>query len=344
MQIIDSECFIKESRDIPVVDVRSPAEFAEGHIPGAFNMPLLNNKERNIVGKLYVDKGKQTAIEIGLEIIGPKMAEFLREASRIAISGELLVYCWRGGMRSESMAWLFARTGIQCSVLKGGYKAYRNYLLQETGNIPGLIILEGPTGSGKTEILLKLKSLGEQVIDLEDLACHKGSVFGGIGKESQPTTQQFQNNLFEELLKSDRTARIWVEGESRKIGNIYLTDTFWNRMKEAPLIEINVPREERVKRIVAEYGNLPEEEIKYAIESLSKRIGAVRKNEILKKYHEKQLHLTAVQLLDYYDKIYEESKLKYNGNRIKISLPDGNAQENARILLDKITQHKVYTL
>lgn len=342
MQVLNPEYFIKECRNTPVVDVRSPAEFEEGHIPGAVNMPLFNNKERSVVGNLYVNRGRQAAIETGLEIIGPRMADLVRGATRLATAGKLMVYCWRGGMRSESMAWLFERAEIQCFVLEGGYKAYRNFLLQEIGKIPLLMVLEGPTGSGKTEILLSLKAKGEQVIDLEGLACHKGSVFGGIGKDSQPTTQQFQNNLFEEVINLDRSERIWIEGESLTIGKVYLPLEFWNSMNESASwrIELDVPREERIKRLVSEYGKLPAEEIEYAVASLSKRIGEVLKNEILKYYREGNLKLTASRLLDYYDKIYNESKLKYKGKKLEISLPDGDAGENAKILLNKITEEQ----
>jgi tRNA 2-selenouridine synthase len=342
MQVLNPEYFIKESRETPVVDVRSPKEYLDGHIPGAINVPLFDDRERAVVGTLYVNRGRQTAIETGLEIIGPKMAEFARDAGKIAVKGKLLVHCWRGGMRSESMAWLYERIGIQCSVLEGGYKAYRNFLMKETGNVPFLMVIEGPTGSGKTEILLNLKSLGEQVIDLEGLACHKGSVFGGIGKESQPTTQQFQNNLLGELLRLDWSKRIWVEGESLTIGKVFLPDPFRERMINAPLAEIKVPREERIKRLVGEYGKLPKEEMEYAITSLAKRIGEVRKNEILNDYHEGNLELTARKLLDYYDKIYHHSRLNYLGKGIEIPLPGGNATENAEILLKKIAEFESF--
>jgi tRNA 2-selenouridine synthase len=334
MQILNPESFIKESGITPIVDVRSPGEFAEGHIPGAANIPLFNDKERAIIGTLYTNKGRQPAIETGLEIVGPKMAEFARTASELAVSGKLLVHCWRGGMRSESMAWLYERVGIQCFVLEGGYKAYRNYLLKELNEIPRLIVIEGATGSGKTEILLSLKSMGEQVIDLEGLACHKGSVFGGIGKESQPTTQQFQNNLLSEYLSLDRSKRIWVEGESKTIGKVFLPDPFWNRMNNAILVEISIPRHDRLKRVMDDYGKLPKEEMGNAISSLAKRVGEPRKNEILNNYLEGDMELTADKLLDYYDKTYNHSKLKYKKKGVEIKLPDGNAGENAKILMD----------
>jgi len=336
MQILNPECFIKESRTTPIVDVRSPEEFAIGHIPGSLNIPLFNDKERAIVGTLYKNKGRQTAIETGFEIVGPKMVEFARHASEIAASGKLLVHCWRGGMRSESMAWLYERIGIKCSVLEGGYKAYRNYLLKEISDIPHLVVIEGPTGSGKTEILMNLKSMGEQVIDLEGIANHKGSVFGGIGQKDQPSTQQFQNDLLGELINLDKSKRIWVEGESQTIGRVFLPDSLWNRMNEASLIEINVPRNDRVIRLVKEYGLLPKKDMENAIISLSKRIGEVRKNEILNEYREGKLESVAHKLLDYYDNMYINSTLKYKKRGLEILFPDGNALENAEILRDKV--------
>jgi len=287
------------------------------------------------------NSGRQPAIETGLEIIGPKMAEFARSASKIAASGKLLVHCWRGGMRSESMAWLYERIGIQCSILGGGYKAYRNFLLKELSDIPHLIVIEGPTGSGKTEILMNLKSMGEQVIDLEGLARHKGSVFGGIGMETQPTTQQFQNDLLGDFINLDKRKRIWVEGESQTIGKVFLPETLWNTMNEATLIEINVPCQDRVKRLMDEYGNLPKEDMENAIISLTKRVGEVRKNEILYDYQEGKIESVANKLLDYYDKTYYHSKLKYKKKGLEILFPNGNAIENARTLIEKLIETEI---
>ena len=338
MQIIKPELFIKESRISAIVDVRSPGEYKLGHIPGAINIPIFDDRERAVIGTLYKTNGRQPAIESGLEIIGPKMAEFVRTASKITPSGKLLVHCWRGGMRSESMAWLFERIGIQCSILEGGYKAYRNYLLEEFCNIPQLIVIEGHTGSGKTEILVNLKAIGEQIIDLESLAHHRGSVFGGIGQEIQPSTQQFQNNLLDEFINLDKSKRIWIEGESQTIGSVFLPDSLWYKMNEATLIEINVPRPDRVKRLMDEYGRLPKEEMENAIFRLGKRIGEVRKNEILKNFRDGKLELVADTLLDYYDKTYYHSKLKYKKKGFEIFFPDGNATANAKFLLDKVLQ------
>jgi tRNA 2-selenouridine synthase len=317
------------------VDVRSPAEFCEGHIPGAVNIPIFNNEERAIVGTIYKKNGRVPAIEKGLEIVGPKMVEFVHKAVQIATSGKLLIHCWRGGMRSESMAWLFERVGIECFILQGGYKAYRNYLLEKVGDIPELIVIEGHTGSGKTEILQQLKSLGEQVIDLEGLAHHRGSVFGGIGQELQPTTQQFQNELFGEVLDFDRSKRVWIEGESLSVGRVFLPDPLWNRMNVAHCIEILVPRSERISRLVSDYGTLPEELMINAISSLNKRLGDESTNEILHCFEDKNLEDVAEKLLGYYDQTYQFSRNKFKKKLTEIVLEKGEVLVYAELILKK---------
>lgn len=336
MQILIAEEFLTLKESLPVVDVRSPGEFAEGHISGAINIPIFEDDERAIVGTIYKKKGRQPAIEKGLEIIGPKMALFARKAIEIASSGKLLVHCWRGGMRSESMAWLFERVGIECFILQGGYKSYRNYLLEKIGNIPHLIVIEGHTGSGKTEILYKLKASGEQMIDLEGFAHHRGSAFGGIGQELQPTTQQFQNDIFDEFFGFDLTKRVWIEGESQTVGRVFLPDPLWIKMNESQCIEINVPQRERISRLVNEYGRLPEELMESAITNLVKRLGIERMNEILQCYREKNLVSVAEKLLEYYDQTYQYSRDKYKRKLTEIILPNGNAATNAAIILERM--------
>lgn len=335
MQILNPEDFLTLKKSLPVVDVRSPGEFTEGHISGAINIPIFNDDERAIVGTLYKKTGRVPAIEKGLEIVGPKMAQFVREAIRIASSGQLLVHCWRGGMRSESMAWLFERVGIKCFILEGGYKSYRNYLLERAGNIPHLMVIEGHTGSGKTEILYHLKEMGEQIIDLEGLANHKGSVFGGIGQQPQPTTQQFQNDLLDELLGMDLSKKVWIEGESQTVGRVFLPDPLWERMNATQNIEILVPRTDRISRLVKEYGALPDELMENAIQCIVKRLGDQRMKEILACYREKELHDVADKLLEYYDQTYQFSRDKYKKKYLEIVFPTGDAAANAKLILEK---------
>jgi len=335
MQVLTADKFMTFRKLFQMVDVRSQGEFAEGHIPGAINIPIFNNEERAIVGTIYIKEGRLPAIEKGLEIVGPKMVQFVREAVTLATSGQLLVYCWRGGMRSESMAWLFERVGIKCTTLKGGYKAYRNYLLEKISDLPQLIVIEGHTGSGKTEILKRLKEMGEQIIDLEGLANHKGSVFGGISKEPQPTTQNFQNELFNEVLDFDLSKRIWVEGEGLSVGRVFLPDPFWHKINQAHCVEILVPESDRIKRLVSEYGTLPDELMQNAIHSLIKRLGEERMNEILRLYLEKDLSGVAGKLLEYYDQTYQFSRNKYKRKVTEIILSNGDALLNAELILRK---------
>ncbi|MBI9064111.1 MAG: tRNA 2-selenouridine(34) synthase MnmH [Marinilabiliaceae bacterium] len=330
--------FLKEAMGTPVIDVRSPGEFEEGHIPNAINMPLFTNEERAIVGTLYKRTGKDAAVLKGLEIVGPKMVDFARQAGEIAIDKQLLVHCWRGGMRSESMAWLFERTGLQCGLLIGGYKGYRNHLMEQMESIQNLIVIEGHTGSGKTEILSALAARGEQIIDLEGLACHRGSAFGGIGQAPQPTTQQFQNDLYQAFSVLQPELPIWVEGESKTIGKVYLPDPFWHAMNQSRVIEIEVPLKARVSRLVDDYAGLNADAMKQSISRLERRLGNKRMTEILEYYQNQNFHKVAELLLEYYDKTYQHSTETYREQYEVLNLADGNAQTNAALLI-KQNQH-----
>jgi tRNA 2-selenouridine synthase len=341
MQILSPNEFLTKAENTPVVDVRSPAEYTEGHIPEAVNIALFSNEERAEIGTIYKQQGRTEAIERGLDIIGPKMSRFVKEAQALAGNGELLVHCWRGGMRSESMAWLFERVGIRCFTLKGGYKAYRNLLLEEFASIPNLIVLEGFTGSGKTEVIQELVRQGEQILDLEGLANHRGSVFGGVGQGDQPTTQQFQNILLAALRKLDKEKRIWVEGESKSIGHVFLPDPFWKAMNQARIIEIEVPVEQRVKRVVKDYGQLERSRMTDAIMSLHKRLGEQRTNLILDLYQNNELEQVAELLLSYYDKAYRYSRDKYKKSYASIDLSGKDIREDAVKLVKKANELKL---
>ena len=242
MKHINSYDFTSHQTLIPIIDVRSPQEFYKGHINNAVNIPLFSDDERKEIGIIYKNLGKNNAIEKGLGIVGPKMMELALLAKKLSSSRERKVYCWRGGMRSEKMSWLFETVGMKCDVLEGGYKAYRNQIITDFRNIKELIILHGSTGSGKTDILYELEKNGEQIIDLEKLAHHKGSAFGHIGMVEQPTSQQFQNDVHNTLLKLNFQKRIWIECESLKIGSVNLPDALWERMKSAKVVEINVEK------------------------------------------------------------------------------------------------------
>ena len=226
-KIIEAHQINELTDALKIIDVRSPKEFSQGHIPGAYNLPLFSNEERALVGTCYKQKGKEPAIKLGLEIVGPKMASFIEDARKISPNKQMLVHCWRGGMRSSSMAWLLELTGFDVSILKGGYKAYRNFALAIFNEDYKLKILGGKTGSGKTQLLHQMNKLGIQIIDLEAIAHHKGSAFGKIGHDAQPTSEQFENNLAMALQTLNAKKEIWLEDESKGIGKCFIPMNFW---------------------------------------------------------------------------------------------------------------------
>lgn len=333
MKRITTDEFLAQGETLTIVDVRSPKEFEEGHIPGAVNMPIFDNDERAVVGTLYKQKGKDEAVIKGLEIVGPKMASFAIEAKKMAVDGRILVHCWRGGMRSESMAWLFERVGLDVDILIGGYKAYRSFCLEHMHGLTNIVILKGCTGSGKTEILHQLASRGEQMVDLEGLANHRGSSFGGIEQGGQPSTQQFQNNLYEVLRPFTSDKCIWVEGESKSIGRVYIPDTFWDVMREARVVEIEVPFDDRVQFLVEGYAQHNAEDMVAAIRRLQKRLGGGRMNDAIALYEDGDFVGTAALLLQYYDKGYRHSDSSYVSKTETVVADDCDASKNAELLL-----------
>jgi tRNA 2-selenouridine synthase len=316
MQRVTAPNFVLSDRNLPIVDVRSPAEFTDGHIPGAVNIPVFSDQERALIGTTYKQIGRQQAIEQGLGLVGPKMQIFAQQARDLAIDGMLKLYCWRGGMRSEKMAWLFELAGLQTKVLEGGYKAYRAAAGHFLSGFTNLIVIQGPTGSGKTAILQALAQMGEQVIDLEGLALHKGSAFGGLGMPEQPTTQQFQNDLYNAVSGFDLQARVWVESESMTIGRVYLPEALWQRMNRAQRLIINVSKQHRLKRILSEYGSFSKAELAARIRKLSTRMGHNNVKIALEKLEKEDVAGAAEILLTYYDKAYS-----YSADRYKTSLP-----------------------
>jgi tRNA 2-selenouridine synthase len=332
---VEAELFVARGSKTPIVDVRSPAEFHKGHIPGAVNMPIFNNLERARVGTVYKQQSRDEAISLGLEIVGPKMRLFTESARKIAKEGELNVYCWRGGMRSEKMAWLFELVGIRVNVLSGGYKSYRKFLHSRFKKINNLLVIQGPTGSGKTKILRALMAAGEQVIDLEGLANHKGSAFGGLGQPAQPTTQQFQNDILAELLNYDATSPIWIESESITIGRVYLPETLWQKMNEARVFMLDVPRQHRIEHIVEQYGLFSTEALVAKVGQLQQNLGGAKIKEVIEFVELGNLPEAVDLLLNYYDKTYAHSADKYKqGKVVNVSLESADAQVNARILMN----------
>ena len=288
-----------------LLDVRSPGEYEAGRLPGAKSLPLFTDGERAEVGTLYKQESQDAALLKGLEVAGGKMRWLVEEARRLAPEGKVMVHCWRGGQRSESVAWLLERAGMTVAKLAGGYKSARHFIRNYLEKSPHEFrVLSGPTGSGKTPVLLAMRTLGAHVIDLEGLANHKGSSFGAIGEAAQPTTEQFENLLFAELKKTPEGATIWLEDESRLIGHVYLPDEFYHRLAAAPVVLLEQPQEWRVQRLVKLYGSYPKPPLAEAFKRLRKRLGGQHLNAALAALAKDDLFTAARIALVYYDKAY----------------------------------------
>ncbi len=305
--------FLKLSETAPIIDVRSPGEFDEGHIPGAHNIPLFTNEERAIIGTLYKKEGKDKAVLKGLEIVGPKLASFVEKSKELlnnSSADRACVHCWRGGMRSGSFVWLLNTAGIKTALLKGGYKSYRGFIRKEFESKANLLVLGGLTGSGKTEIIHILRERGEQVIDLEGLAHHKGSAFGLLGQTPQPTTEQFENDCYHVWKEFDLSKTIWVEGESPNIGLVRIVSPLMEQMRGAQSIVVELVRELRLDRIMNEYGGFEIDDLKFHSGRIKKKLGGQNYNEVEKLLNGGDVRAAADILLDYYDRSYWHSLKK----------------------------------
>ena len=324
MKKLKADEFVAKMKGQVVLDIRTPAEFAEGHLPEAVSFPLFSDEERVKVGTLYKQQGKETAVLKGLELVGPKLKKFVLQARKL--KGALYLYCWRGGMRSSSMAWLLETAGREVYLLEGGYKAYRTYGRELISNGLKLIMLSGPTGSGKTEILHQLELLGHQVLDLEGLANHRGSSFGGIGQPSQPSTEQFTNLIFEKTMEFDLSQPIWVEGESQAIGRVSILNELFSQMNCCQTIRIDPPQEERIVRLLRDYAGFPAEELQRSIENISKRLGGKDTQDTLEALKAGDYRKVTEITLAYYDKGYDFSMARRNTKMIKF-VPKSYAPE-----------------
>ncbi len=297
-----------------LLDVRSPGEFQRGHVPGAQSFPLFDDEERARIGTLYKLKGREAAVLEGLQVVSGRMVDMVLQARELSQGAPLKMYCWRGGMRSGSLAWLLRTAGMEVHTLEGGYKTFRTHATSIYHTIKHGIVLLGPTGSGKTAALRAMVEFGEQVLDLEGLASHRGSAFGAIGLPEQPETQQFQNDLFEVLRHFDLNKRVWVEGESKSIGRCYLPDELWALMRCAVVLEIDLPLENRVQRLVDEYGAYDVEELRQAILKLRKRLGGLCTKQCLESLEAGALHDVVRELLRYYDEAYAQSRTQFEAS------------------------------
>ncbi len=315
-EIIKASVFMQLAEQFPVIDVRSPGEFSQGHIPGAFNVPLFDNDERARIGTTYVQIGKEPAIELGLKFAGVKTDFYLKQIADINSQKTILLHCWRGGMRSSKIALFYAEHNFKVYVLEGGYKAYRQYIRSQFSVNRSMLLIGGYTGSGKTEILRNVYNLGHQVIDLESLACHKGSAFGHLGQKQQPTTEQFENDLFAQWNATQALKPLWVEHESKNIGNIFLPETFHKAMLSGVLFQIQVSIKTRIARLVHEYACFEDGKLFEILDHLSIFMGSYQVSEARKALKVQDYEKVAAISLQYYDKLYDNSMLKRPVRRV----------------------------
>lgn len=302
--------FLTQSLDHLIIDVRSPLEFTQGHIPGAKNIALFTDDERAVVGTLYKQAGKQQSILQGLELVGPKLVTFVQAVQKLTDKKSVFVYCWRGGMRSGSFGWLLSTYGYDVYILEGGYKSYRNFALQSFYKKLNLMVMSGQTGSGKTILLHDYAAQGKQVIDLEGLACHKGSVFGGIG-QVQPTQEQFENNLAFVMhsLKSDE--HTWIEDESRKVGKIIIPAGLWDQMRQAPILFIEKTKQERIDLLMKNYEYCSTQDLLSVLPGIEKHLGLQRYLQARELLEQNDRLSFCLILIDYYDQAYDKSLIRH---------------------------------
>ncbi|MDR3602450.1 MAG: tRNA 2-selenouridine(34) synthase MnmH [Desulfosporosinus sp.] len=307
-----TEITIQELRALehPIfVDVRSEGEFAEATIPGSVNIPLFNNAERVEVGTTYTQTTPSLARELGLSIVSPKLPQIVKKVEELSKQGPLVLFCWRGGMRSKSLAAVLDLMGIPVYRLLGGYKSYRSLVLEYHENkLPfQVVVLRGNTGVGKTELLGTLRAEGYPAIDLEKLANNRGSVFGGVGLGSSPSQKKFEGLLYEELKLLSKFPYIIVECESKRIGRVTLPPNFFTAMQEGIQILHYDALKNRVQRLLKEYTAVPNalQEIGTALERLIRTLGRVKVQELRTLLDGGCLDVFTERLLvEYYDKLY----------------------------------------
>jgi tRNA 2-selenouridine synthase len=371
--------FVRHVGRYPVLDVRSPGEYRHAHIPGAHNLPLFSDEERKVVGTLYKQEGRQLAIKAGLDYFGPKMSKMVEAVEAIVnihlpqnqipnsqfpipdsnhlipnskfqipttqypIPQKVLLHCWRGGMRSAGVAWLLDLYGFEVYTLNGGYKSFRNWALGQFEKPYSFAILGGYTGAGKTQVLKALAKADQPIIDLEGLACHKGSAFGALGETKRPSQEMFENSLAANLftISNKLSEAIWLEDESQRIGLVNLPGALWKTMRQSPLYFLDVPFEERLNYITGEYGKYKKEELVNAIIRIQKRLGGVNTKNAINFLLENNYKESFRILLTYYDKYYERGLRETDADKrqiITLTCDEVDPKINSKKLLQNQTK------
>lgn len=299
-QILDSHCLI---------DVRTPLEFEEDHIPGAHNVPLLSNEERVEVGTIYKQVGPIEARRRGLELTCSRFYDMVSQIVSLAVGRPIVVYCWRGGLRSASVAMLVETCGTQARQLVGGYKAFRSYVadyFEQCAFTSPLVVLHGMTGTGKTTFINGLDPSKWSTIDLEGIACHRGSAFGALGLEQKYTQKHFETTLWDAFRKLPSDRLIVLEGESQRIGKYSLPGCLYQKMSESCRVWCHASIATRIERLVLEYARLEfRSEMLAALDRIRKKMSGTRYAELKSSLEDWDVAGVARGLIEgYYDKMY----------------------------------------
>jgi tRNA 2-selenouridine synthase len=332
----------------PLIDVRAPIEFSLGGLPHSINLPIMNDEERALIGTTYKKQGHDAAVKLGFEVVSGSVKTDRVTAWRTYLQANpnAVIYCFRGGLRSQITQQWLKESGIDVPLIVGGYKAARNYLLEKMTQFTDehhFLLIAGATGSGKTRLLEKLKA-SSRLIDLEDLACHRGSAFGSMTK-SQPTQINFENELALQMMKlavNDNPHPILLEDESRLIGRVAIPKQLFEKMRSSHVIWVEEPVETRVERIYEDYILEPKpdklellDRYKKSVIAISKKLGGLRTQEIITLLTEAEQNYKQTGLLEsnrkwieklliyYYDPLYLSSiqkrlvKIDFSGSLIE---------------------------
>jgi tRNA 2-selenouridine synthase len=352
IQVIDTADLNTLAGFDDVIDVRSPAEFAEDHPPGAISLPVLDNDERALVGTIYVQDSRFRARRLGAALVARNIARHLESAlADRPAEYRPLVYCWRGGQRSNAMATVLAQVGWRTAVLAGGYRTYRRHVKARMydGDVPArLVLLDGRTGSGKTEVLRRLEARGVQILDLEGMAEHRGSLFGALPARPQPSQKMFESRLLSAIDALDLSRPIVVEAEASKVGERMIPPALWKAMTAAPRVLVSAPLQARAAYLANHYADVASDlrAFETALERLPTRVGRKAIAEWLKMAEARELEAIAAVLVEsHYDPAYDRALRKHPNPPLgQVELADLGeaAQEAAAEQVAALTEERLY--